>query len=181
MILAITPRGAWLGVGREVVVAATEQGLVERFRTIHAAVADDVPDSGKDGRPQRAAALCPVTEATLLAPCTPRRVISVGANYADRCRENGLAVPTAPALDDSFDIPGEGTVVGPQAPVRLPPCEGHAEYGGELGVVIGRACHQVPPEHVAEHVLGYTCLNNAWARSSPSSPGTSGSSPATSS
>jgi 2-keto-4-pentenoate hydratase/2-oxohepta-3-ene-1,7-dioic acid hydratase in catechol pathway len=125
---------------------------------------------GGFGRPRRGAALCRLDEVTLLPPCEPQQVISVGANYADRCRENGLPVPTAPALHDSFHIAGEGVVVGTEAPLRLPPWENHVEYGGELGVVIGRDCHRVGAAAVGEHILGFTCLNNLWAKQRPRVP-----------
>jgi 2-keto-4-pentenoate hydratase/2-oxohepta-3-ene-1,7-dioic acid hydratase in catechol pathway len=121
--------------------------------------------------PRRGAALCRLDEVTLLAPCEAQQVISVGANYADRCRENDLPIPTAPALDDSFQMASEGVVVGTEAPLRLPPWETHVEYGGELGVVIGRDCHRVGAAAIGEHILGFTCLNNLWAKQRPRMPG----------
>jgi 2-keto-4-pentenoate hydratase/2-oxohepta-3-ene-1,7-dioic acid hydratase in catechol pathway len=126
---------------------------------------------GDLGAPRRGAAQCGLDQVTLLAPCEPQQVISVGANYADRCRENDLPVPAAPALHDSFRMAGEGVVVGTDAPLRLPPWESHVEYGGELGVVIGRECHRVGVAAVAESILGFTCLNNLWAKTRPRVPG----------
>jgi 2-keto-4-pentenoate hydratase/2-oxohepta-3-ene-1,7-dioic acid hydratase in catechol pathway len=38
------------------------------------------------------------------------------------------------------------------------------DYEGELAVVIGRLCKDVPPERVPEVVLGYTCANDVTAR-----------------
>ena len=37
-------------------------------------------------------------------------------------------------------------------------------YEGELAVVIGRLCRDVPTERVAEVVVGYTCANDVTAR-----------------
>ena len=37
-------------------------------------------------------------------------------------------------------------------------------YEGELAVVIGRLCREVPVERAADVVLGYTCANDVTAR-----------------
>jgi 2-keto-4-pentenoate hydratase/2-oxohepta-3-ene-1,7-dioic acid hydratase in catechol pathway len=145
------------------------QALEARYGVLEGAVVHAL--EGGFEAPRRGAALCGLDEVTLLAPCEPQQVISVGANYADRCHENELQVPTAPAIHDSFHMAGEGVVVGSEAPLRLPPWENHVEYGGELGVVIGRDCHRVGVAAVGEHILGYTCLNNLWAKTRPRVPG----------
>ena len=39
------------------------------------------------------------------------------------------------------------------------------DYEGELAVIIGRRCYQLPAEeNTADYVLGYTCLNDVTAR-----------------
>lgn len=119
------------------------------------------------GNPHRGTRVCALGEVTLLCPCEPGRVISVGANYADRCRENNLAIPTAPGLNDTFVMPGEAVAVGPEAPISLPPWEGHVEYGAELGIVMARPCHRVQPAEAIAHVLGYACIDNVWAKTRP--------------
>lgn len=121
--------------------------------------------------PQRGERICSLEEVTLLCPCTPGKVISVGANYADRCRENQLPVPTAPGRDDTFVMPGEGTVIGANAAIRLPPWEKHVEYGAELGIVIGRAGHRIEAAGAVDHILGYVGINNLWAKTRPRVPG----------
>lgn len=126
---------------------------------------------GELGRPRIGGPLHELAAVTLLAPCEPDRVVSVGANYADRCRENDIVIPSEPALHDTFTMPGKGIVVGPDALVRLPPWETHCEYGAELGVVIGRDCSEVDRAEVAGFVLGYTCINNIWAKTRPRVPG----------
>jgi 2-keto-4-pentenoate hydratase/2-oxohepta-3-ene-1,7-dioic acid hydratase in catechol pathway len=138
---------------------------------VHAGILDgDVVHTfeGDLGAPVRGAPLATLDQVTLLAPCQPGQVISVGANYADRCVENGLAIPSAPALHDTFHMPGAGPVVGPDAVVRLPPWESHVEYGAELGVVIGRDGDRIGrAASVADLILGYTCLDNLWAKTRP--------------
>jgi 2-keto-4-pentenoate hydratase/2-oxohepta-3-ene-1,7-dioic acid hydratase in catechol pathway len=55
-------------------------------------------------------------------------------------------------------------VVGPDDPIVLPPFSDEVHYEGELAVVIGRICKDVPRERVDEVVLGYTCANDVTAR-----------------
>jgi 2-keto-4-pentenoate hydratase/2-oxohepta-3-ene-1,7-dioic acid hydratase in catechol pathway len=46
----------------------------------------------------------------------------------------------------------------------LPRQSSQVDYEGELAVVIGRLCKDVPPERVPEVILGYTCANDVTAR-----------------
>ena len=38
------------------------------------------------------------------------------------------------------------------------------DYGGELAVIIGRLCREVPRERAADVIFGYTCANDVTAR-----------------
>ncbi len=97
----------------------------------------------------------------LLAPVIPRsKVIGVGRNYADHAKEMGAGVPAEPML---FLIPNTA-VVGPDDPVVLPPMAREVHYEGELAVVIGRLCKDVPKERASQVIFGYTCANDVSAR-----------------
>jgi 2-keto-4-pentenoate hydratase/2-oxohepta-3-ene-1,7-dioic acid hydratase in catechol pathway len=103
----------------------------------------------------------PLADVRLLAPVIPRsKVVGIGRNYADHARELGNDLPTKPLM---FLTPNTA-VVGPGDPVVLPEGSEEVHYEGELAVVIGRVCKDVPRERVAEVVLGYTCANDVTAR-----------------
>ena len=103
----------------------------------------------------------PVAETRLLAPVIPRsKVIGVGRNYADHAAELGNEVPAEPLL---FLKPNT-SVAGPDDPIVLPRQSQRVDYEGELAVVIGRLCKDVPAERVPEVILGYTCANDVTAR-----------------
>ena len=103
----------------------------------------------------------PVGETRLLAPVIPRsKVVGVGRNYADHAAELGNEVPAEPLL---FLKPNT-SVAGPDDPIVLPRQSQRVDYEGELAVVIGRLCKDVPRERVAEVILGYTCANDVTAR-----------------
>jgi 2-keto-4-pentenoate hydratase/2-oxohepta-3-ene-1,7-dioic acid hydratase in catechol pathway len=102
-----------------------------------------------------------VDDARLLAPVIPRsKVLGIGRNYAEHAAELGNDVPAEPLV---FLKPNT-SVVGPGDPIQLPPSSQEVHYEGELAVVIGRLCRDVPPERVPEVVLGYTCANDVTAR-----------------
>jgi 2-keto-4-pentenoate hydratase/2-oxohepta-3-ene-1,7-dioic acid hydratase in catechol pathway len=103
----------------------------------------------------------PLDGARLLAPVIPRsKVIGVGRNYAEHAAELGNEVPAEPLV---FLKPNT-SVIGPGDPIVLPAASQDVHYEGELAVVIGRVCRDVPRERVGEVVLGYTCANDVTAR-----------------
>jgi 2-keto-4-pentenoate hydratase/2-oxohepta-3-ene-1,7-dioic acid hydratase in catechol pathway len=103
----------------------------------------------------------PLADVRLLAPVIPRsKVVGIGRNYADHAAEMGSDLPTKPLV---FLKPNT-SVVGPDDPIVLPAISDEVHYEGELAVVIGRICKDVPRERVPEVVLGYTCANDVTAR-----------------
>jgi 2-keto-4-pentenoate hydratase/2-oxohepta-3-ene-1,7-dioic acid hydratase in catechol pathway len=97
----------------------------------------------------------------LLAPVIPRsKVVAVGRNYAEHAREMGNEVPDTPLV---FLKPNT-SVIGPGEPIIYPRTTNELSYEGELAVVIGRICRDVPIERVAEVIFGYTAANDVTAR-----------------
>jgi 2-keto-4-pentenoate hydratase/2-oxohepta-3-ene-1,7-dioic acid hydratase in catechol pathway len=107
-------------------------------------------------------------DARLLAPVIPRsKVLGIGRNYAEHAAELGNEVPAEPLV---FIKPNT-SVVGPGDPIVLPAAAQRVDYEGELAVVIGRVCRDVPVERAGEVILGYTCANDVTARDLQSSDG----------
>lgn len=104
----------------------------------------------------------------LVAPIIPRsKVVAFGRNYAEHAKELGNEVPERPIM---FLKPNTA-VAGPGEPVRLPAFSEEISYEGELAVVIGRICKDVPAEAALEVVFGYTCANDLTARDAQRSDG----------
>jgi 2-keto-4-pentenoate hydratase/2-oxohepta-3-ene-1,7-dioic acid hydratase in catechol pathway len=102
-----------------------------------------------------------LADVRLLAPVLPRsKVVGIGRNYADHAAEMGSDLPTEPLM---FIKPNT-SVVGPGDPVFYPRQSRELHYEGELAVVIGRICRDVPAERVADVVHGYTVGNDVTAR-----------------
>ncbi|MDO5111338.1 MAG: fumarylacetoacetate hydrolase family protein [Clostridia bacterium] len=105
----------------------------------------------------------PLADVTLLAPCAPSKVVCVGKNYRDHVAEmaDGTAdVPEAPLL---FIKPNT-CVIGPEEKIVYPACSERVDYEAELGVVIGKAAHNIAPGTAKDYIFGYTCLNDVTAR-----------------
>jgi 2-keto-4-pentenoate hydratase/2-oxohepta-3-ene-1,7-dioic acid hydratase in catechol pathway len=97
----------------------------------------------------------------LLAPVLPRsKVVGIGRNYAAHAAEMGNEPPDEPLM---FLKPNT-SVVGPGDPVFYPPQTQDLHYEGELAVVIGRICRDVPPEQATDVIFGYTIGNDVTAR-----------------
>jgi 2-keto-4-pentenoate hydratase/2-oxohepta-3-ene-1,7-dioic acid hydratase in catechol pathway len=88
------------------------------------------------------------------------KVIGIGKNYADHAAEMGGEVPEAPLV---FLKPNT-SVIGPDDPIVLPSFSDEVHYEGELAVVIGRICKDVPRDRVSDVIIGYTCANDVTAR-----------------
>jgi 2-keto-4-pentenoate hydratase/2-oxohepta-3-ene-1,7-dioic acid hydratase in catechol pathway len=97
----------------------------------------------------------------LLAPVLPRsKVVGIGRNYAAHAAEMGSDLPAEPLM---FLKPNT-SVVGPGDPIFYPPQTRNLHYEGELAVVIGRICRDVPPEQATDVIHGYTIGNDVTAR-----------------
>lgn len=102
----------------------------------------------------------PLASVRLLAPLRPGKIICVGRNYAAHAKEMDSDVPEVPLL--FFKPPS--SIIGPRAPIMLPPQSTHVEHEAELAVVIGKAGRWISPEDAMEHVMGYTIANDVTAR-----------------
>jgi 2-keto-4-pentenoate hydratase/2-oxohepta-3-ene-1,7-dioic acid hydratase in catechol pathway len=97
----------------------------------------------------------------LLAPVLPRsKVVGIGRNYAAHAAELGHDLPSEPLM---FLKPNT-SVVGPGDPIFYPSQTQELHFEGELAVVIGRICRDVPPEQATDVIHGYTIANDVTAR-----------------
>jgi 2-keto-4-pentenoate hydratase/2-oxohepta-3-ene-1,7-dioic acid hydratase in catechol pathway len=88
------------------------------------------------------------------------KIICVGRNYAEHAAELGDDPPAEPLLFGKFD----NTLIGPGAPIVLPPEATHVDAEAELAVEIGVGGHRIAEENALSHVRGYRCANDVSAR-----------------
>ena len=97
-------------------------------------------------------------------PTRPPAILCIGKNYADHAAEMGGAAPERLVLfmknpasacgdGDAIVIPAICDENGPQV-----------DYEGELAVVVGRDCRDVPEDRALSFVGGYAAANDVSAR-----------------
>jgi 2-keto-4-pentenoate hydratase/2-oxohepta-3-ene-1,7-dioic acid hydratase in catechol pathway len=102
-----------------------------------------------------------LADVRLLAPVIPRsKVVCVGRNYAAHAAELGNEVPKEPMI---FLKPNT-SVVGPLDGIVYPEQTNDLQFEGELAIVIGRICRDLPKERAEEVIFGYTIANDVTAR-----------------
>jgi 2-keto-4-pentenoate hydratase/2-oxohepta-3-ene-1,7-dioic acid hydratase in catechol pathway len=102
-----------------------------------------------------------LADVRLLAPVIPRsKVVCVGRNYAAHAQELGNDVPEQPMI---FLKPNT-SVIGPRDGIVYPEQTSDLHFEGELAIVIGRICRDLPKERADEVIFGYTVANDVTAR-----------------
>jgi len=143
-------QAAGLPVGEQGDLMAIAQGGSTTLNQVDAAIAEwSAPDYGIDA-------------IKLDAPIQrPPKVIGIGLNYLDHCREANMAVPTVPVIFTKYST----SVTGPYDDVHWYEDICHdMDYEVELGVVIGKQTSRVSEEEAMDCVLGYTVVNDVSAR-----------------
>jgi 2-keto-4-pentenoate hydratase/2-oxohepta-3-ene-1,7-dioic acid hydratase in catechol pathway len=111
--------------------------------------------------PSRRTEQVALSDALLLAPVRPSKIICVGRNYREHAAELGNEVPAEPLL--FFKPPS--SLLAPGQSIRRPKISQRTDYEGELGVVIAQRCYKLAPgEDVRPYILGYTAVNDFTAR-----------------
>ncbi|MFJ2008050.1 fumarylacetoacetate hydrolase family protein [Streptomyces chartreusis] len=103
-----------------------------------------------DGRRTKSA------EAHHLPPVVPSKVVAVHLNHRSRVEEFQTSLPPAPTY---FHKPTSSLNAHGGAIVRPEGCQ-YLNYEGEVAIVIGRTCRNVPPAEAGDYIAGYTIAND---------------------
>ncbi len=118
-------------------------------------------DGDMEGLRTRRIEAIPLTEAALLPPVNPSKIVCIGRNYREHAAELGHDVPQEPLLF----LKATSALLSPGGTVKRPKISQRVDHEGELGVVIGKLCHQPPADaDIRQYILGYTCVNDVTAR-----------------
>jgi 2-keto-4-pentenoate hydratase/2-oxohepta-3-ene-1,7-dioic acid hydratase in catechol pathway len=111
---------------------------------------------------QQAETDLPLTEVQLLAPIlNPSKVIAIGLNYMDHCREQKVSPPPEPLIFAKFP----SSIIGPDETIRWDPAlTAQVDFEAELAVVIGRVARHVKQAEALAYVAGYTICHDVSAR-----------------
>lgn len=102
-----------------------------------------------------------IEDARLVAPLPrPPKIIALGLNYAAHARETGKEPPKEPI----FFMKAPTAVIGPGQPVVIPRGVGRVDPEIELALIIGKRGRNIARRRAAEHIAGYTVMNDVTAR-----------------
>jgi 2-keto-4-pentenoate hydratase/2-oxohepta-3-ene-1,7-dioic acid hydratase in catechol pathway len=110
--------------------------------------------------PQPTGVTLPLSDVEVLAPCHPSKVLALWNNFKAAAEKNGWRAPPEPLYflkspnSYSHHLPA---VIRPHQDV------GRVVYEAELGIVIGKRGRDIPLEEAAQHIFGYTCVNDVTA------------------
>jgi 2-keto-4-pentenoate hydratase/2-oxohepta-3-ene-1,7-dioic acid hydratase in catechol pathway len=97
---------------------------------------------------------------SLLAPCVPTKIVALWNNFHALAAKIGKQPPAHPL----FFLKSSSSLIGMHEPIERP-CDyaGKIAFEGELGIVIGKTCRRVSAGTAADHIFGYTCVNDVTA------------------
>ncbi|MDQ0850568.1 acylpyruvate hydrolase [Arthrobacter sp. B3I9] len=90
----------------------------------------------------------------------PGKIICVGHNYRNHIKEMGREVPEHPTLFAKY----AESLIGPNDDLALPQESDAVDWEAELAVVIGKKGRRIPEADAADHIAGYTVLNDVSMR-----------------
>jgi acylpyruvate hydrolase len=91
----------------------------------------------------------------------PSKIVAIGLNYMDHCREQHVEPPKAPIIFTKFPT----AIIGPGEAIRWDPAlTSQVDFEAELGVVIGRTARNVSEAEAMEYVAAYTICHDVSAR-----------------
>jgi 2-keto-4-pentenoate hydratase/2-oxohepta-3-ene-1,7-dioic acid hydratase in catechol pathway len=103
----------------------------------------------------------PLSEAGLLAPVSPSKIICIGRNFRAHAAELGHDIPAEPL----FFLKPPSALLAPGQNIIRPKLSQRVDQEGELGVIIGKTCRNLAiDEDVRPYILGYTCVVDVTAR-----------------
>jgi len=101
-----------------------------------------------------------LADVTIDIPCTPSKMVAMVDNFHALVTKLEHAVPTEPL----YFLKGNNSFLAANQVIRTPKSyPGKVVYEGELGIVIGKHCHEVDEATAANAIFGYTCINDVTA------------------
>lgn len=95
-----------------------------------------------------------------LAPCVPGKIVALWNNFHALAAKIGKQAPPHPL----FFIKASSSLCAHGEAIERPSgYAGKIVFEGELGIVIGKTCRNVAASTAAEHIFGYTCVNDVTA------------------
>ncbi len=96
----------------------------------------------------------------ILTPCDPSKMICIWNNFHALAAKLETPEPAEPL----YLLKAPNSFIAHGQEIKRPASyDGPVVYEGEIGVVIGQRCSQVGEAKIADHIFGYTCINDVTA------------------
>ncbi|MDG4849642.1 fumarylacetoacetate hydrolase family protein [Peribacillus frigoritolerans] len=106
-------------------------------------------------------AIFKTSDVKILPPIAkPDKIICVGLNYFDHCKETGMEPPASPVIFSKYS----NAITGHNDPIQIPINSTEVDFEAELAFVIGKEAKRVSEEEADDYVFGYTIMNDISAR-----------------
>ncbi|MFJ7469975.1 fumarylacetoacetate hydrolase family protein [Peribacillus frigoritolerans] len=106
-------------------------------------------------------AIFKLSEVNILPPIAkPDKIICVGLNYFDHCKETGMEPPESPVIFSKY----ANAIAGHNDAIEIPINSTEVDFEAELAFIIGREAKHVSEEEADDYVFGYTIMNDISAR-----------------
>jgi acylpyruvate hydrolase len=160
-LLAYVPRDASPGSSQTRLGLLTDDGIRDLAGSTGARDVGELLASGRSVSEADAGELIDPDTVTLRAPIArPGKIICVGLNYHDHCREQGIEPPAYPPLFAKF----ANAIASPGEAITRPRATEKLDLECELAVVIGRRASRIGRHEALDHLFGYTILNDITMR-----------------
>jgi 2-keto-4-pentenoate hydratase/2-oxohepta-3-ene-1,7-dioic acid hydratase in catechol pathway len=126
----------------------------EPFRVLYSDPFDTLPGGWEFGSELRGPSI------PFLAPVSPGKIVGVGRNYKEHVKELSNPMPSEPVLF----LKAPSSIIGPLAPVVLPPESQRVEFEGEVAVVLRLPLRRATIEQARAAILGFTAACDVTAR-----------------
>ena len=113
------------------------------------------------GAPQPLDRYCSLADVEVLTPCQPGKMLALWNNFYSRAEHEGWDIPPEPL----YFVKTPNSFNAHTKPIVRPASyDGPVFFEGELGIVIGKRCSAITESQAADHIFGYTCVNDVTAK-----------------
>ncbi|MEW6046493.1 MAG: fumarylacetoacetate hydrolase family protein [Bacillota bacterium] len=95
-----------------------------------------------------------------LPPLVPPKIIAIGLNYWDHCREQKVEPPKQPVLFAKWT----NALNAHRRPIAMAEGSDKVDFEAELGVIVGKKARRLSEERALSAVFGYTTFDDVTAR-----------------
>ena len=104
--------------------------------------------------------MIPLAAVEIDIPCVPSKMIAMVDNFHALVTKLEHQVPAEPL----YFLKGNNSFLANGQTIRTPKSySGKVVYEGELGIVIGKHCHEASESEAQQSIFGYTCVNDVTA------------------